>query len=129
MLWIKRNLFLVVGGVIALGLMGWGGYFFWTSYDANSSIEGKLEESKAELKRLYDLVPFPSKENIEKAKGELRRVQTAIGQTQKSFSPVAYERVKGRDFKTLLDTSIDELQKLAERASVALPQPKGYAFT
>src|SRR5437016_3476906 len=129
MLWIKRNLFLVVGGVLAVGLILFGGYYFWTSYDENKSVESKLDESKAELKRLTDLVPSANKENIDHARAELQRIQTAINQTKTSFTPLPYDKVKGQVFKTNLDTAIDELQKRAERASVALPQPKGYAFT
>ena len=128
MLWIKRNLFLVVGGVMALGLLGLGGYYFWTSYEDNKAVEGKLEESKADLKRLSDLTPAASKDNIDKAKTEVEKLKSAIAQTKLSFTPLPYEKVKGQAFKTNLDTAIDELLKRAERASVALPAPK-YAFT
>src|SRR4051812_35357760 len=128
MLWIKRNLFLVVGGVLALGLLGLGGYFFLASYDEKKTFEGKLDASKADLKRLADLNPSANKENIEKAKEEADKLKSAIAQTKLSFTPLPYEKVKGQAFKTNLDTAIDELQKKAERASVTLPVAK-YAFT
>src|SRR3989442_718879 len=112
MLWIKRNLFLVVGGVIALALLGVGGYYFWTSYGDNKSVETKLDETKEEIKRLYGLNPFPSPENISKAREEVKRLQTAITQTRKSFSPLPYQRVKGQAFKSLLDGTVYELQKI-----------------
>jgi hypothetical protein len=121
MLWIKRNLFLAVGGLIALGLLGFGGYYFWTSYQENNAVEEKLKEAKADLSRLYGLVPFPSKTNIDRAKEELRRVQGSIKVTQASFSPLSYQRVKGQGFKSLLDTTIDALQKHAEQKGVILP--------
>src|SRR5207248_8947402 len=127
-LWIKRNLFLVVGGVLALGLLGLGGYYFWQSYDDSKSVEAKLEESKADLKRLTDLVPSANKENLEKARAEMQKLQAAITQTKTSFTPLPYQKVKGQVFKANLDTAIDELQKKAERARVTLPVPK-YAFT
>jgi hypothetical protein len=121
MLWIKRNLFLAVGGLIALGLLGFGGYYFWTSYQENNAVEEKLKEAKADLSRLYGLVPFPSKTNIDRAKLELIRVKDAIKVTQASFSPLSYQRVKGQGFKSLLDTTIDALQKHAEQKGVILP--------
>jgi len=129
MLWIKRNIFLAVGGVIALGLLGVCGYYFWNNYQENIGVEGKLEEAKQELKRLYDLAPFPHDTNKATAKAELQRLQTAINQTKQSFSPLAYQRVKGQAFKPLLDTTIDELQKKADHASVTLPASNRYAFT
>jgi len=129
MLWIKRNLFLAVGGLLALGLLGFGGYYFWTNYQANNAVEEELKQAKAELTRLYGLAPFPSPENITTAKAELQREQNAIRLTQQSFTPLPYARVKGLAFKSLLDTTIDELQKAAAHASVALPQSNGYAFT
>src|SRR6476661_3355939 len=121
MLWIKRNLFLAVGGLAALALLGVCGYYFWINYQENIGVESKLEEAKAELKRLYDLVPFPHQTNIDSAKAELQRLQKSINQTKQSFSPLPYQRVKGQAFKPLLDTTIDELQKKADRASVGLP--------
>jgi len=129
MLWIKRNLFLAVGGLVALGLLGVCGYYFWINYQENIGIEGKLDEAKQDLKRLYELVPFPHETNIIAAKAELQRLQTAINQTKQSFSPLPYQRVKGQAFKPLLDTTIDELQKKAEHAGVSLPLTNSYAFT
>src|SRR5258708_3647488 len=129
MLWIKRNLFLAVGSLVALGLLGVCGYYFWINYQENIGVEGKLEEAKAELKRLYELVPFPHETNIITAKAELQRLQTAINQTKQSFSPLPYQRVKGQAFKPLLDTTVDELQKKAEHAGVSLPLTNRYPFT
>src|SRR5437867_753915 len=129
MLWIKRNLFLAIGGLIALALLGLGSYYFWNSYDENKSVEGKLDAAKDEIKRLYGLNPFPSPPNITKAREELKRLRTAINLTKQSFSPLPYQRVRGPGFKTLLDATVDELQKKADRAGIALPLSKGYAFT
>ena len=129
MLWIKRNLFLAVGGVAALALLIGGGVYGWNSYQENTTVEGKLNESKEALKRLSDLVPSATPENITRAQKESQELQRRITQTKKSFSPIPYEKVTGQAFKTLLDTTVDDLQKKAERASVSLPLPKGYAFT
>src|SRR6266849_2010253 len=129
MLWIKRNLFLVVGGVVALGLLAVGGFYLLTSYQRNNSVEEELKQAKAELTRLYALVPFPSAANVTAAREEQKRVQAAINLTKQSFSPLPYQRVQGAGFKALLDTSINELQKRAVQASVELPLSNGYAFT
>src|SRR5438270_4469549 len=111
MLWIKRNLFLVGGGLIALALLGFGGYYCWTSYQKNNSVEEELKQAKETLRRLYELVPFPNADNINRARTEIQKVRTAIGLTQNSFAPLPYQNVKGKDFPALLLTTIDELQK------------------
>jgi len=129
MLWIKRNLFLAVGGVLALALLGVGGVYGWNSYQENAAVEAKLNESKEDLKRLSGLVPSATPDNIKLAKEQVADLQQRIAKTKTSFSPIPYEKVTGQAFKTLLDTTIDELQKKADHASVALPLPKGYAFT
>ena len=113
MLWIKRNLFLVVGGVVALGLLAVGGFYLLTSYQRNNSVEEELKQAKAELTRLYALVPFPSAANVTAAREEQKRVQAAINLTKQSFSPLPYQRVQGAGFKALLDTTINELQRRA----------------
>src|SRR5437773_10445759 len=78
----------------------------------------------------YSLVPFPSPTNIAKARVELQRLQTAINMTQKSFTPLPYQRVKCKEFKSLLDTTIDALQKKADQAGVVLPGlTNRFAFT
>lgn len=129
MLWIKRNLFLGVGGLLALGLLGVGGYYFFTNYENNNAVQEELKAAKVELTRLYALVPFPNPANIALAKAEQQRLQDAIRATQRSFSPLPYQKVKGPAFKALLETTVDELQKKADQAGVGLPVPKGYAFT
>jgi hypothetical protein len=128
MLWIKRNLFLAVGGVIALLLLGLGIFYFWTNRQKNKEIEAKLEENKSTLTRLISQKPYPSRTNIALARQEVQRARDAIAQARMFFQPVAFTPVKDEAFKTLLDNTLYELQRKAEQTSVILPS-KGYAFT
>jgi hypothetical protein len=128
MLWIKRNLFLAVGGLIALLLLGLGIFYFWTNQQKNKEIEAKLEENKATLTRLISQKPYPSRTNITLARQEVQRARDAIGQARMFFQPVPFTPVKDEAFKTLLDNTLYELQRKAEQTSVILPS-KGYAFT
>ena len=70
MLWIKRNLFLAVGGLVALLLLAGGVYYFISAQQRSKSIEEELEGNKAELNRLQGQTPYPSQSNIEIAKKE-----------------------------------------------------------
>src|SRR6266852_266954 len=128
MLWIKRNLFLALGGLAALGALGFGGFYLWTNVSENKKVETELEEKKAALQKLYDANPFPSTNNIAFARDELKRVQSAMRKTKDYFTPLPYEKVTGQAFKTLLDNTLYELRDKAQQTSVLLPS-KTYAFS
>ena len=128
MLWIKRNLFLALGGLVALGALGFGGFYLWTNVSENKKVEAQLEEKKAGLQKLYNAVPFPSTNNIAIARDDLKRVQAAVRKTKEYFTPLPYEKVTGQAFKTLLDTTLYELRDKAQQTSVLLPS-KTYAFS
>jgi len=124
MLWIKRNLFLVVFGTVAVALLGVGSYYVYSAIQKNAAVEGEVGQKKSDLERLYSLDPFPNRTNIDNAKREKQRVQDVIGQAQKLFAPVPYEKVTGLAFKTRFDETVAELHKLADQAGVKLPPSK-----
>jgi hypothetical protein len=128
MAWIKRNLFLVVGGLLAVILLGLGVYYFWTNQQKNRAIEAQLEENKATLTRLVNQDPTPNRTNIARAKQEFEKARAAVEEAKLFFQPIAYEPVTGQAFKSLLDQTIFDLQRKANQMSVALPSPQ-YAFT
>lgn len=130
MAWIKRNLLLVVGSVLAAGLLGFGLFYFWTNRQKNKEIETQLEENKNTLKGLIDDDPYPSRTNITRAKEELERVKVAIEGAKLFFQPVPFDPVTGQAFKSLLDQTLFDLHGKAAAASVGLPgEGRGYAFT
>src|SRR5687768_2681782 len=114
MLWIKRNLFLALGGLVALLLLGFGVFYFWTNRQKNKEIEAKLEENKNTLTRLINQKPYPSRTNINLARQEVQRARDAIAQARMFFQPVPFIPVKDEAFKTLLDNTIYELQRKAD---------------
>jgi hypothetical protein len=129
MLWLKRNLLLTVGGLIAVLLLGFGIYYLWTSYQKNKEVETKLEQNKEELRKIVTGPnPYPNSTNIARAREELGKVRTAITNARAFFQPVPYEPVTGLAFKSLLDSNLFELHRKAEETSVVLPN-KNYGFT
>lgn len=130
MAWIKRNLLVVIGSVLAVGLLGFGLFYFWTHRQKNKEIEAQLEENKTTLTRLINQDPYPSRTNITRARQELERVKTAIEDAKLFFQPVPFEPVTGQAFKSLLDQTLFDLHGKAVEASVALPgEGRSYAFT
>ena len=128
MLWIKRNLFLAVGGLVALGLLGGGIYYFLTAQGRKKSIEEEWSANKADLDRLQAQKPYPSPDNIKRAKDETDKLRGAVGQLHRFFTPVPAEKVTGVAFLSYRDNTLAELHRMAEQAKTTLPGRK-YAFS
>ena len=128
MLWIKRNLVLVVGGAVSLGLLGYAVFFLWTQYGADKAIQDQLNGEAQEFDR-FDTLPFyPSKQNIATAKAETEKVNAYLAKARGTFKPIAAPNVNMRDLKNLLDTAIFELTKKADSMGVALPARYTFSF-
>jgi hypothetical protein len=128
MLWIKRNLVLVVGGAVSLGLLGYAVFFLWTQYRADKEVQDQLNAEAAEFDR-FDTLPFyPSQQNIATAKAETEKVNAYLGKARGTFKPSPTPNVNMRDLKNLLDTAIFELTKKAESTGVALPARYTFSF-
>ena len=129
--WLKRNLFLVGGGVAALGLLGFAIFFLLTRKQAVDEVTAELNTRTEEWKQLVASDPYPNQENIERAKGEQKKLAEFLDQTRKFFVPVASfpTNLDGATFKNLLETTIAELVHDAEKSGVSLPSSNRYDFT
>jgi len=127
MAWLKRHLLLAIGGVIALALLGTGTWYLLGNITRNDDAAKELDDQKHKLEELFKRDPFPHRTNIDAAKREVAKMQSVIAQARQSFTPVPYTNVTGLAFKTLLDNTLDELQKKAEKSSVTLQ--KNYEFS
>jgi hypothetical protein len=128
MTWIKQNLVLAVGGVVTLLLVALGGYYLYLNMDKNQQVNEELSKYQNTLTNIYKSPIFPSTTNITAAKKELAAIKGTIGKAHDVLSPVPAEKVTDLAFKSLLDTTLFDLQKAAEQAGVGLPE-KGYAFS
>src|SRR2546427_7772499 len=129
--WLKRNLFLVVGGVVALALLGFAIFFLLTRKNMVDEVTAELNTRTEEWKQLVASDPYPNQENIEKAKGEQKKLAEFLDQTRKFFVPVASfpTNLDGATFKNLLETTISGLVHDAEKSGVSLPSSNRYDFT
>jgi len=85
--WIKRNLSLVISGVIALGLLGFGGWYLWSAMKKNADIDTQINQAKSEIDRLLNMDPTPTASNLITAKRELERLNAFIAQAKRQFPP------------------------------------------
>jgi len=127
--WIKRNLFLVVAGTVALALMGGGLYYLWQGLTKNSAVNEEYEQKKRELEALYRKNPFPHETNIATAREEVEKITNAVNEARRFFNPLDVPPVSGLAFKTLLDNTIFELTSVARNSSITLPDEEDYAFS
>ena len=134
MSWIKRNLFFVIGGAVAVVLLGLVGYYLYAQWSVNSESTTKLEEAYTDLTRIATLQPNPGNDkvdNIAIAREHQGKVRAAIGQMAGFFSPVPPippgANVSSEAFAAALRRTVDELTRSASSASVTL-QPK-YDFS
>jgi hypothetical protein len=133
MSWIKRNLALVISGVIALGLLGFGGWYLWSAVEKNNSIDNEINQTKAEIERLLNMDPSPNQSNLVNAKRELDRLSAFITEAKKQFppTPAPAEPLNNESFKSLLETTVNDLHKQAASVGIKVPtHPDGpYYFT
>ena len=128
MLWIKRNLFLALGGVVALGLLGYGVFLFLGAQSRNAEYEEKINQAVSTLNNIYNAQVTPNATNIDLTKGETLKLRKALEQMQRFFSAVPAEKVTGLAFRSYRDNTLAELHRLAEQARITLPS-KAYAFS
>jgi hypothetical protein len=132
--WIKRNLYFVVGSVVALVLMGLGGWFLYSKYALNNENMGKLNADYTELARLNGQKPHPGSgevDNIKAAKEQQQQFKSLMQTCRKHFQRIPpipeVAKVTDADFSRALSRTIDQLQRDATNASVFLPS--GYSFS
>jgi hypothetical protein len=141
--WIKRNLYFLIGSLVALVLMGLAGWYLYSKWQLNNEILGKLDEQYAELTRLGQQNPHPGSEqvdNIKAAKEEQKELRAYIQKAQQYFQrcpaiPVPESgKLTSQEFSSALSRTVDQLQRDATKTSVGLPpkaadnQPYSFSF-
>jgi hypothetical protein len=128
--WIKRNLYFLIGSLIALALMGLAGWYLYSKWQLNNEILGKLDEQYTELKRLNGQNPHPGSDqvnNIEAAKEQQKELRAYIQKAREYFQlcppiPVPEAgKLTSQEFSSALSRTIDQMQREAAKSSVALP--------
>jgi hypothetical protein len=126
--WIKRNLLFLIGAVVAVILLGLGGWYLYAKSELNSANLEELNKAYAELERIAGLNPNPGNsktDNIALAKEQQARVRDQIRKVGRFFTPIppipAGANVTSEAFSAALRRTVVELVSQAGMASVGLP--------
>jgi len=135
MSWIKRNLFFVIGSLVALVLMGLAGWFLYSKWSLNNEVLANLNTDYDSLKSLNSAQPHPGAgpvNNIQLAKEQREQLLAYLKKTRSFFEPAPripdIPKITDRDFSAALSQTIESLRTQATNASVALP-PDNYSFS
>ena len=135
MAWIKRNLYFLIGTVVALLLLGGAGWYLYSKIQLNDELLGKLNEQYAELDRLNKENPHPGSgavDNRKKAQEQTQQVRDLQKKARQYFvrAPAIPEetKVSGQDFAAALRLLIDQLQHAATNASISVPPDYSFSF-
>jgi hypothetical protein len=134
--WIKRNLYFVIGSLVALALLGGAGWYFYSAWKSNTEIVDKLNEQYTRLDTLNKQNPHPGRpphsDNIALAKQQQGQLKEIIGKARKGFQTIPSlpegPKVAGEDFISSLRQTIDQLQKAATNNSITLPHDYSFSF-
>jgi len=134
--WIKRNLIFVIGGVLALVLLGVAGDFIYNGWSHNSEAAGKLNEIYDTLKSLAAQKPSPGNEKINNTKiaqEQIQQLRAWIANATACYQPVPAipedKIVSNEAFASALRRTVDGLQHEADSAGVTLPPKYDFSFS
>jgi hypothetical protein len=124
--WIKQNVGLVVGCVIALVLMCVAGLYMKSQIDKDSAITSELDQQRQLVKQLYTRDPHPGTakvDNIGAVKKEQERVhKLALGPMESQFPGFEIPiDLSISSFKEILENTVSELQRDARYTGINLP--------
>jgi len=134
--WIKRNLFFVGGGLLALGLLGGAGFFIYTGWTRNADATTRLNEIYGKLQEIEKSPLQPGNKKINNtqiAKDQEKQLRDWIAAAGKSFHKIPAlppgANFSMSEYSDALRTTIPLLQHEAESASVTLPPNCYFSFS
>jgi len=138
MSWIKRNLYFVIGGVVAVALLALAGFYCYSKWQLNNQSLVELDTAYTDWGTIVASDPNPGNaqvDNIALAREQQKKVREKIAEVRKYFTPIPAipdpNSPEAKDnlasmFRSSLSRTIDQLQRDAANANVTLTQPNYY---
>lgn len=141
MAWIKRNLFFVIGGIIAIAMMAGAGFYLFENAKLREEKKDKLTAEYEELGRLTSMRPGPGDgkktDNTKAAQEFKEQMENYISRATNAFfvdippipaSAGDANAISDHDFASALRDTIGDLTSLAASSSVLLPPAYDFSF-
>lgn len=134
MAWIKRNIGMLIGGIVALVLLGLGGWYLYSKMQEDEAITAELDQATSSFKEIVNRPIHPGNDrvnNIQLAKDEHKKMEDVLMRIRNRITgPELPKDLTNKDFRALLDNTVAELAREADRQAITLPQGgKDYWFT
>jgi len=139
MSWIKRNLYFLIGGVVAVVLLAIAGWYLYSNWQLNNQRLEELNKAYADLERIIRERPNPGSpdnpgkvDNVKNAEEQRAQVLANIQELSKYFSPAQpipdTSQIGDSQFSAELARTVDQLRRDAANASVGLPKQYDFSF-
>ena len=140
MAWIKRNLYFAIGSLVAIILMGAGGYLLYQQMSDENKVSEDITSLYAEWDTLNNQNPHPGMagegkiDNVKAAQEQRQSLLAYIAKVRPYFKPItaitdiSTNKVSNADIATQLRNTIVQLQRTAEQQSVLLPHDYYFSF-
>lgn len=129
MSWAKRNLYFLIGCVVAVALLGAAGWFCYLNWQGNNASWDALQQAYDQLKQLSNKTPTPNRENIEAANAQVKDIQAVTGNLRKFLTPIAPYPPGKIDDRTLAFAVRETIRDLRTGAGANITLPPDYAFS
>jgi hypothetical protein len=133
--WIKRNLYFLIGALVALLFMGLAGWYLYANWQLNNQVLEKLNLDYAELTSLNQQNPHPGAgevDNIKAAKEQQQQLRDFIQKSRKYFLRIPpipdLAKVADSDLSFALSDTIARMRREATNASVGLQSDYNFSF-
>jgi len=127
MLWLKRNILLVVSVMGALALLGVAITYLLSEYGVYNSYDESIKQLKDGIKTLSEYNPTPNEANIAIIQNNGVVLKKFMDEAGGLFVSITNQTTNSGQFKILLDKTISELTREATNSGISLP-PR-YRFT
>ncbi len=140
MAWIKRNLYFAIGSLVAIILMGVGGFLLYQQMADENKVSEDITGLYTEFDQLNNQNPHPGMagegkiDNVKAAQEQRESLRAYIEKIRpyfKTITPIPdipTNKMSNADIATQLRNTIVQLQRTAEQQSVLLPHDYYFTF-
>jgi hypothetical protein len=128
MVWIKRNLIVVIGGVVSVALLAVSVIFAQGAKQKQDDAAQALQSYTNSVKTLLSARPFPNDQTISKFEAEAEAVRGFSRDAEKLFAYTPPSKMGGQQFKIHLLKALVQLQADATNNNVQIPDQYQFTF-